>query len=157
MGLSQNHLSKVAFAIGGLVTFQGLAWEVVETLWMRVPGMWRTVLVILSPLLLVVSPVIIALGSVLISVITAVLRHWQLQFGWGPTRPHGGRTSSRVAEPSISQIPLKVQSVTWEKWIRRMFSMDTAHIDKPPQVALWVEATMGGGNSGTAMRMGTPP
>ena len=28
VGLSQNHLSKVAFAIGGLVTFQGFAWEI---------------------------------------------------------------------------------------------------------------------------------
>ena len=78
VGLSQNHLSKVAFAIGGLVTFQGFAWEIVSELWAKVPGLWRTVLLFLSPLLLVFSPILIALGSVLISVLTSVLRHWKL-------------------------------------------------------------------------------
>ena len=56
VGLSQNHLSKVAFAIGGLVTFQGFAWEIVSELWAKVPSLWRTVLLFLSPLLLVFSP-----------------------------------------------------------------------------------------------------
>ena len=49
VGLSQNHLSKVAFAIGGLVTFQGVAWELMAEIWARVPSLWRTVLTLLSP------------------------------------------------------------------------------------------------------------
>ena len=147
VGLSQNHLSKVAFAIGGLVTFQGLAWEVVEPLGLRVPGVWRTVLVILSPLLLVVSPVVIALASVLISLITTVLRHWQLQV-WVEGSPKNRTAALHLSQGLLNrqsmQIPLhKVQSVTWEstwivacsRWTRRTF-------DKLPQVVPWAEATM---------------
>lgn len=163
VGLSQNHLSKVAFAIGGLVTFQGLAWEVVETLWLRVPGMWRTVLVILSPLLLVVSPVIIALASVLISLVTTVLRHWQLQV-WVEGSPKARTAALHLSQGLLNrqsmQIPLhKVQSVTWEStWIRRLFSMDTAHIRQAA-----AGGAVGGSDNGaagelggSAMRMGIP-
>ena len=163
VGLSQNHLSKVAFAIGGLVTFQGLAWEVVDTLWLQVPAMWRTVLVILSPLLLVVSPVLIALASVLISVITTALRHWQLQVwveGSHKDRTAALHLSQGLLNRQSMQIPLhKVQSVTWENtWIRRMFSMDTAHIRQAA-----AGGAVGGSDDGAAgelggnaMRMGIP-
>ncbi|MEE2919162.1 MAG: PH domain-containing protein [Bacteroidota bacterium] len=164
VGLSQNHLSKIAFAIGGLVTFQGLAWEVVDTLWLRIPGIWRTVLVILSPLLLVVSPVLIALASVLISIITTALRHWQLQVwveGSNKNRTAALHLSQGLLNRQSMQIPVhKVQSVTWEStWIRRMFSMDTAHIRQAAAGgAVGGDSDNGaaGELGGSAMRMGIP-
>ena len=132
VGLSQNHLSKVAFAIGGVLTFQGVAWEVVEELWSRVPSIWRTVLLLVSPLLLVSSPILIALASVLISVVTSVLRHCPrlTEEGSKAHRSAAIHLSQGLLNRQAMQIPVhKVQSVTWEStWIRRLFAMDTVHI-----------------------------
>ena len=133
VGLSQNHLSKVAFAIGGVLTFQGVAWEVVEELWSRVPSIWRTVLLFVSPLLLVSSPILIALASVLISVVTSVLRHWKLRVWLEGSKAHRSAAihlTQGLLNRQAMQIPVhKVQSVTWEStWIRRLFAMDTVHI-----------------------------
>ena len=163
VGLSQNHLSKVAFAIGGLVTFQGVAWELMAEIWARVPSLWRTVLTLLSPLFLVFSPVLIALGAVLISLATSVVRHWQLTVwveGSRARRTGAIHLSQGLFNRQSMQIPLhKVQWVMWENtWIRRLFSMDTLHIR---------QASAGGGDAsnqgstpaaagGKAMRMGIP-
>ena len=124
--------------------------------------MWRTVLVILSPLLLVVSPVVIALASVLISLITTVLRHWQLQV-WVEGSPKNRTAALHLSQGLLNrqsmQIPLhKVQSVTWEStWIRRMFSMDTAHIRQAAGGAVGGSDNGAAGElGGSAMRMGIP-
>ena len=161
VGLSQNHLSKVAFAIGGLVTFQGFAWEVVAELWARVPSVWRTILLFLSPLLLVFSPVLIALGSVLISVVTSVLRHWKLRIwveGSKAQRTSAIHLTQGLLNRQAMQIPVhKVQSVTWEStWIRRLFSMDTVHIRQAAAGGAVQSDDSGGMEGGGAMRMGIP-
>ena len=133
VGLSQNHLSKIGFAIGGLLTFQGVAWEVVAELWQQVPSLYRTVLLFLSPLLLVLSPVVIAAVSVLISVATSVVKHWKLRV-WveadeDPTKRALHLTQGLLNRQSM-QVPLhKVQWVMWENtWIRRQFGFDTLHV-----------------------------
>ena len=161
VGLSQNHLSKVAFAIGGLVTFQGFAWEIVAELWARVPSLWRTILLFLSPLLLVFSPVLIALGSVLISVLTSVLRHWKLQIwveGSKAKRTAAIHLTQGLLNRQAMQIPIhKVQSVMWEStWIRRLFSMDTVHIRQAAAGGAVSSDDSGGMEGGNAMRMGIP-
>ena len=133
VGLSQNHLSKIGFAIGGLLTFQGVAWEVVAELWQQVPSLYRTVLLFLSPLLLVLSPVVIAAVSVVISVATSVVKHWKLRV-WveadeDPTKRALHLTQGLLNRQSM-QVPLhKVQWVMWENtWIRRQFGFDTLHV-----------------------------
>ena len=161
VGLSQNHLSKVAFAIGGLVTFQGFAWEIVAELWARVPSLWRTILLFLSPLLLVFSPVLIALGSVLISVLTSVLRHWKLHIwveGSKAKRTAAIHLTQGLLNRQAMQIPIhKVQSVMWEStWIRRLFSMDTVHIRQAAAGGVVSSDDSGGMVGGNAMRMGIP-
>ena len=163
VGLSQNHLSKVAFAIGGVLTFQGVAWEVVEELWSRVPSIWRTVLLFVSPLLLVFSPVLIALASVLISVVTSVLRHWKLRVWLEGSQAHRSAAihlTQGLLNRQAMQIPVhKVQSVTWENtWIRRLFSMDTAHIRQAAAggAVSGNDGDGAGGMGGGAMKMGIP-
>ena len=133
VGLSQNHLSKIGFAIGGLLTFQGVAWEVVAELWQQVPSLYRAVLLFLSPLLLVLSPVVIAAVAVLISVATSVVKHWKLRV-WveadeDPTKRALHLTQGLLNRQSM-QVPLhKVQWVMWENtWIRRQFGFDTLHV-----------------------------
>ena len=161
VGLSQNHLSKVAFAIGGLVTFQGFAWEIVSELWAKVPSLWRTVLLFLSPLLLVFSPILIALGSVLVSVVTSVLRHWKLRIwveGSKAKRTSAIHLTQGLLNRQAMQIPIhKVQSVMWEStWIRRLFSMDTVHIRQAAAGGAISSGDSGGMEGGNAMRMGIP-
>lgn len=133
VGLSQNHLSKIGFAIGGLLTFQGVAWEVVAELWQRVPSLYRTVLLFLSPLLLILSPVVIAAVSVLISVAMSVVKHWKLRVWVEADKDQTKRAfhlSQGLLNRQSMQIPLhKVQWVMWENtWIRRQFGFDTLHI-----------------------------
>ena len=133
VGLSQNHLSKIGFAIGGLLTFQGIAWEVVSELWQRVPSLYRTVLLFLSPLILVLSPVVIAAVSVLISVATSVVKHWKLRV-WVEADEDPAKRALHLTQGLLNrqsmQVPLhKVQWVMWENtWIRRQFGFDTLHI-----------------------------
>ena len=161
VGLSQNHLSKVAFAVGGLVTFQGFAWEILTELWTRVPGIWRSILLFLSPLILIVSPVIIAMTSVMISLISSILRHWKLQLwveGSKAKRTSAVHLTQGMLNRQSMQIPIhKVQYVTWEStWIRRLFSMDTVHIR---QAAAGGAVQGNGGGTvegGSVMRMGIP-
>ena len=133
VGLSQNHLSKIGFAIGSLLTFQGVAWDVVAGLWQQVPSLYRTVLLFLSPLLLVLSPVVIAAVSVVISVATSVVKHWKLRV-WveadeDPTKRALHLNQGLLNRQSM-QVPLhKVQWVMWENtWIRRQFGFDTLHV-----------------------------
>lgn len=133
VGLSQNHLSKIGFAIGGLLTFQGVAWEVVAELWQRVPSLYRTVLLFLSPLLFILSPVVIAAVSVLISVAMSVVKHWKLRVWVEADKDQTKRAfhlSQGLLNRQSMQIPLhKVQWVMWENtWIRRQFGFDTLHI-----------------------------
>ena len=163
VGLSQNHLSKIAFAIGGVLTFQGVAWEVVEELWSRVPSLWRNVLLFVSPLLLVFSPILIALASVLISVITSVLRHWKLRVWLEGSKAHRSAAihlTQGLLNRQAMQIPVhKVQSVTWEStWIRRLFSMDTVHIRQAAAggAVSGSDGDGAGGMGGDAMKMGIP-
>ncbi|MDA0940819.1 MAG: PH domain-containing protein [Bacteroidetes bacterium] len=163
VGLSQNHLAKVAFAIGGLVTFQGVAWEVVAELWARVPGLWRTVLLFLSPLILVISPVVIATVAVAISLVTSVLKHWQMRLwveGSRAKRTAALHLTQGLLNRQSMQIPLhKVQWVMWEStWIRRLFSMDTVHIRQAAAGGA-VDASQAGSvgmDGGGGMKMGIP-
>lgn len=133
VGLSQNHLSKIGFAIGGLLTFQGVAWEVMAELWQQVPSLYRTVLLFLSPLLLVLSPVVIAAVSVLISVATSVVKHWKLRV-WVEADEDPTKRALHLTQGLLNrqrmQVPLhKVQWVMWEStWIRRQFGFDTLHV-----------------------------
>ena len=133
VGISQNHMAKVAFAIGGLVTFQGLGWEVVGEIWGRIPGLWRTVMVFLSPLLFLMSPVIIASVAVLLSLVTTLLRHWRMRLwveGAPSTKEEAIHLTQGLLNRQSMQVPIhKVQWVMWENtWIRRMLGMDTMHI-----------------------------
>ena len=163
VGLSQNHLSKVAFAIGGLLTLQGFAWELVAELWSHVPKIWRTILVVLSPLFLVMSPVLIALASVLISIATSVLKHWKLRLwieGNDAKQTEAIHLTQGLLNRQSMQIPLhKVQWVMWEStWIRRLFSMDTVHI-RQASAGGAVASNEGSGEGnfgGKSMRMGIP-
>ncbi|MDA0728054.1 MAG: PH domain-containing protein [Bacteroidetes bacterium] len=163
VGLSQNHLAKVAFAIGGVVTFQGVAWEVVAELWAKVPGLWRTILLFLSPLLLVISPVVIATVAVAISLVTSVLKHWQMRLwveGSRAKRTAALHLTQGLLNRQSMQIPLhKVQWVMWEStWIRRLFSMDTVHIRQAAAGGA-VDASQsgnGGMDGGGGMKMGIP-
>ena len=163
VGLSQNHLAKVAFAIGGLITFQGVASEVVAELWARVPGLWRTILLFLAPLLLVISPVVIATIAVAISLVTSVLKHWQMRLwveGSRAKRTAALHLTQGLLNRQSMQIPLhKVQWVMWEStWIRRLFSMDTVHIRQAAAGGA-VDASQagnGGMDGGGGMKMGIP-
>jgi len=161
VGLSQNHLAKVAFAIGGLVTFQGVAWDVVAELWSRVPGLWRTVLLFLSPLLLVISPVVISTVAVAISLVTSVLKHWQMRLwveGSRAKRTAALHLTQGLLNRQSMQIPLhKVQWVMWEStWIRRLFSMDTVHIRQAAAGGAVNPSQAGKGGDGGGMKMGIP-
>ena len=162
VGLSQNHLAKVAFAIGGLITFEGVAWEVVAEMWGRVPGLWRTVLFFLSPLILVISPVVIATVAVAISLVTSVLKHWQMRLwveGSRAKRTAALHLTQGLLNRQSMQIPLhKVQWVMWEStWIRRLFSMDTVHIRQASAGgAVDASQTGNGGMDGGGMKMGIP-
>jgi len=163
VGLSQNHIAKVAFAIGGLITFQGVAWEVVAELWGRVPGLWRTILLFLSPLLLVISPVVIATVAVAISLVTSVLKHWQMRLwveGSRAKRTAALHLTQGLLNRQSMQIPLhKVQWVMWENtWIRRLFSMDTVHIRQAAAGGTVESRQSGSGrmDGGGAMKMGIP-
>jgi membrane protein YdbS with pleckstrin-like domain len=162
VGLSQNHLAKVAFAIGGLITFEGVAWEVVAEMWGRLPGLWRTVLLFLSPLILVISPVVIATVAVAISLVTSVLKHWQMRLwveGSRAKRTAALHLTQGLLNRQSMQIPLhKVQWVMWEStWIRRLFSMDTVHIRQASAGgAVDASQTGNGGMDGGGMKMGIP-
>lgn len=146
VGLSQNHLSKVALAIGGLATFQGIAWDVIGNLWSSVPTIYRTVLWFLSPLLVLLSPVVIATIAVGASLVTTVFKHWKLtlwvQGGRGPQTASLHVTQGLLNRQSF-QVPIhKIQWVRWENtWIRRLLSMDTLEVR---------QASAGGGSGGAS-------
>lgn len=146
VGLSQNHLSKVALAIGGLATFQGVAWDVIDNLWSSVPAMYRTVFWFLSPLLVLLSPVVIATIAVGVSLVTTVFKHWKLTL-WVQGAHDPQTASLHITQGLMNrqsfQVPVhKIQWVKWENtWIRRLLSMDTLQVR---------QASAGGGSGGAS-------
>jgi len=146
VGISQNHLSKIALVLGGFVTFQGIGWEWLAGFWDQASWIWKAVLVGLSPMLIFMIPIFIALGAVAFSMATSVFKHWKLSL-W----LQGSLTKKTLAlhltqgllKRQSMQIPLhKIQWVMWENTlIRRMFWMNTIHIR---------QSAAGGGSESTS-------
>ena len=133
VGIAQNHLSKIAFVLGGFVTFQGIGWRWLQDFWSQALWIWKAILIGLSPILFLMIPVFIALGAVAFSMATSVFRHWKLSLwvqGSQAQKTMALHLTQGLLKRQSVQIPLhKIQWVMWENTlIRRMFWMDTVQI-----------------------------
>ena len=128
VGISQNHLSKIALVLGGSRLFK-VGWEWLAGFWDQASWIWKAALVGLSPILIFMITIFIALGAVAFSMATSVFKHWKLSL-WlqgSLTKAVALHLTQGLLKRQSIQIALhKIQWVMWENTlIRRMFWMNT--------------------------------